>query len=312
MHDLFGRPAEIETQVVAFHDERRQRKEWLYHGFLIVERGDGPELASMLEEHRRRAVCEKAVHFVGLDGSSRRSSRTKLAVAWARALDRELLERVRFFLLGVDTRKIDRWLFGSDDGSRSEVETCIYNRFFEIGLFMALRWFFTRHDKVELVKIFAEKRDLPVDDPFLSHAPYRIEQRDSNVVVRAPEVTMVPGKAEDGEWPVWIRDSLQMTDVFVGAFAQVLDNPNRKAGCCEVAEAVLSQIRKTIENPFNVNSRAYKRLAVRFFPDKSIDEQIYEAERPYGRMYEQRELKFLNPAQLTLFDWSDISLLAPK
>jgi hypothetical protein len=113
---------------------------------------------------------------------------------------------------------------------------------------------------------------------------------------------MIPAKSEGSDWPQAVLDCLQLTDVLIGGFAQVLDDPNKKPGCIEIGEALLPRVRKMNENPFNKNSRAWKRLAMRFFPDKSIAEQVYESERPYGMMYPARRLKFEDRGQLSLFD----------
>jgi hypothetical protein len=304
MKDLFGDSMTRKTDVVAFHDERYETTaRWLYHGFLVVEHSDWQPLTALLSECRRESSCGKPVHFVELGGSSRVSSRTRLGLGWAKALERQILPHARFFLLGVDLSRIERSLFGSGARSRGVTDMRIYNRFFEIGLFTALRWFFNEMDGVHLSHVVAEKRDLPPDDPFRHRAPYRINQRDTNIAVTCPQVDMVPAKGQTDEWSQAALDCLQLTDVLIGGFAQVLDDPNKKSGCIEIAEALLPRVRKMNQNPFNKNSRTWKRLAMRFFPDKSIAEQVYESERPYGMMYPDRPLKFADRGQLSLFDF---------
>jgi len=301
MKDLFGQSCEPHANVIAFHDERYSM-EWLYHGFLIVEQDAYNSLEEFMAHCRKESACAKAVRFATLNGSSRKSSRTRLGLLWAKSLERDLLEYVRFFLLGVDLSRIDRNLFGRGEGESSDVSMRIYNRFFEIGLFSALRWFFSDMDGIQVSHIVAEERHLPEHDPFPHHAPYRINQRGSSVTVGCPQVAMIPAKSEGSDWPQAVLDCLQLTDVLIGGFAQVLDDPNKKPGCIEIGEALLPRVRKMNENPFNKNSRAWKRLAMRFFPDKSIAEQVYESERPYGMMYPARRLKFEDRGQLSLFD----------
>lgn len=298
MYDLFGELVHNKVCVLAFHDERFF-EQWLYHGFIFVEQTEWEKLGSLLECYRRETNCKEPVHFRKLRGSSKKNSRTRLAVRWAKGLDRELLNYLRFSVIGVDISKLDRSLFGEGLSLRHEVNTRIYNRFFEIGSFSALRWFFTDYDNVVLRNIIAEERGLSNDDPFRVHAPYRINARESSVSVVCSEVEMLAAKSQHTKWRQPELDCLQMADVFTGGFSQVLDYSSKsKKGCMEVADVLLPRIRKMNENPYNTNSRAYKRLAMNFFPDKSIDEQMLVGERPYGMMYNKRSLSYEDRYQL--------------
>jgi len=299
--DLFGHPVERKTTVAAFHDER-EVPGWLYHGFVLLERSGWTAFADHMRRARERASCTKPVHFVDLKGSSHGSSRTRLALNWAKAIDGDLLPLIRFFLLGIDLRKIDNRFFGDEGSTRAEKTTRRYNRFFEMGLYGALRWFFPDHDEVEVSRIFAERRSLPANDPFLQHSPYKINLRESNIRVSATEVTMLEAKREPSGFPPGIFDAIQLADVLVGGSSLLLDATGSQDGCREVANCLLPRVRKMNEVPFNTNSRAWKRLAMRFFPKQSAAKQIKTYDQAWGETYETRELTYLSKDQALLFE----------
>lgn len=287
--------------VSAFHDER-QVGSWLYHGLIIVERRHWDSLDAALRRARERSGCGRPVHFHELNSSSSGSRRTKLALAWVRGLDAELLPLIRFFLLGIDLTKSDRRFFGDESSTRKELATRRYNRFFEMALYVALRWFFSEYDDVELESIYAEERSLPTDDPFLYHAPYKINLRDSNVRVTASQVTVVRAKDPSCGHAPAVVDALQLADVYVGALSLVLDASGNQRGCCEVADAVVPRVRKMSESPFNISSRAWKRVAMRFFPKESARAQIKTYEQAWGEIYPSRSLRYVSRGQGRLFE----------
>jgi len=98
-----------------------------------------------------------------------------------------------FYLFGVNLANIDYQFFGaSADGQTRSYR--IYNRFFEIGIFSACRYFFdTTNEVVEIQKIFSEERSLERDNPFLNYAVHKINQRESNILVKCREVIQIAG-----------------------------------------------------------------------------------------------------------------------
>lgn len=303
---LFGEPVASKAQLVVFHDERKPSKgqPWLYHGFVIVERAGWQLFAQLLARCRAETGCAKPVHFVELTGRSTQSSRTRLAVAWAEAWETGLLTHARFFLLGVDSRQIDHERFGGDDSTRSDRDMRIYNRFFEMGLFTGLRWFFARTDEVQVCRVFSEERNLRTDDPFQVLPPRKINRRESNIDIISDEVEMLPGKAAPGQFAASWLDAIQLADVTLGAFATILDNPTGKNGCCEVASSLLPRVRKLNSQPINRRSRAWKRMAMRFFPSPGRTGGLVDAPDEQGRMYEKRHLLFEGRGQMEL-DFGD-------
>jgi hypothetical protein len=300
--DLLGDSVAEEVTIATFHDERLTTNGWLYHGTLVIEVGAWPEFAEFTRRKRQEADCHKPVHFQRLTGGSAGSSRTRLAVRWARSLDRDLLSVARFFLLGVDLRKIDYSRFGDASTKPRQRRTMIYNRFFEMGLFTALRWFFRDQSSIRVHRIVVEERDLPADDPFPRYAPRRIHCRESNIAFSHDEVLALPAKMlpEDRKMAPVIG-ALQITDVLVGGFSMVLDATSGKTGCCRVADALLPRIRKMNEKPYNTQSCCWKRVAMRFFPKEAGRDQIRTIGIEMGQMYGSRTLAYDDAGQTDLF-----------
>jgi len=153
------------VELLAFHDERKI-KSWLYHGFVLCEAGQFSLLMNELVEAKNESNCEfdKRIHFSELTSKSTGSSRTRTALRWVELFLKDLYKSMWFYFFGINLTNIDYEFFGSGDKDLK-----IYNRFFEIGLFSACRYFFdATTEDVEISQIFSEKRDLQKDDPFLS------------------------------------------------------------------------------------------------------------------------------------------------
>ncbi|MBN2565029.1 MAG: hypothetical protein JXB46_04905 [Candidatus Eisenbacteria bacterium] len=300
--DLLGDPAAEEVTVVTFHDERLTTNGWLYHGTLVVEVNAWSEFAEFTRRTRQETDCLKPVHFKALTGTQKESSRTRLGIRWARALDRDLLSVARFFLLGVDLRKIDHSRFGDATTKPRQRKTMIYNRFFEIGLFTALRWFFSNQPAIHVHRIVVEQRDLPADDPFPRYAPRRIQWRESNITFCHDELLALAAKTvpEDARMAPAL-DALQITDVLVGGFSMVLDATTSRTGCSRVADALLPRIRKMNDKPYNARSCCWKKVAMRFFPKDAWRDQIKVGGVGMGQMFDSRLLAYEGAGQMDLF-----------
>jgi len=292
------------VRLFVFHDERRIR-DWLYHGFVICEADQFPFLRDELFKAKAECCCapEKRIHFSELTSTSHGSSKTRTAVKWVRLFVERLYETTRFYLLGVHLSKIDYGFFGPPgDGNR---DFRIYNRFFEIGLFAACRYFFdSRNEDVEITQVFAERRDLHADDPFLTHAPHKINSRESNIVVQSREVVQIvstPSREKDN---LDYAHVLNFADVLVGSFSEVIDYTTKKSGCREVAQKAFPICRRLTEQPRNANSRYYKRCALSFFPKQFVKKSAvadYGVKPPDRQFYTNRKLRLYQPECLPGF-----------
>lgn len=286
-------------ELLAFHDER-VIPNWLYHGFVLCEGGNFPTLRDELINAKKEASCEldKRIHFSKLRSSRTGSSRTRTAVKWAELFVKKLYQSMWFYLFGINLSNIDYQFFGPS-GNGQDRDFRIYNRFFEIGLFSACRFFFdSATEDVEILQIFSEKRDLEEKNPFLTHAPYRINQRESNVVVKSKQIIQVAGTlSRENDNPECV-DVINFVDVLVGAFSQAIDYTSKSRGCTEVAEKLFPVCRRLSEKPYNRNSRYYKRYAISFFPkSKQSESKItsYGVRPPEEQFYSGRTLRLYQP-----------------
>jgi hypothetical protein len=292
-------------QLLVFHDERVIPK-WLYHGYLLCPLDQFPLVQNELMNAKEKSSCKpnKRIHFSDLRSSSHGSSRTRTAVKWARLFIDELYNKIWFYLLGVDLSNVDFRLFGTSTDS-SDRDSRIYNRFFEAGLFSACRYFFDAvKEQVEIVNIFSEKRSLERNNPFLTYAPLRMNRRGSNVIVKCRQIIQVAGViSEENTYPECVN-TLNFVDVLMGAFSQTIDYTSQSRGCTEVAEKVFPLCRKLMEEPYNINSRYYKRCALSFFPKaKRSKSQLlaYGIKPPENQFYFSRKLHLYQPQCLAGF-----------
>jgi hypothetical protein len=293
-------------ELLAFHDERAVRN-WLYHGFVLCELGRFPTLRDELINAKKEARCtlDKRIHFSQLTSSSAGSSRTRTAVKWAELFVKKLYGSMWFYLFGINLNNIDYQLFGSSADGQDR-DSRIYNRFFEIGLFAACRYFFDpATEDVEILQIFSEKRELEKKDPFATHAPYKINKRETNVVAKSRRVIEVASTlSREKDYPECV-DMVNFVDVLAGAFSQIIDFTSRSRGCAEVADKLFPVCRRLSEDPYNKNSRYYKRYAMSFFPKvKQSKSKIisYSVKPPEQQFYSRRTLRLYQPKCIPGFE----------
>jgi len=287
------------VEVLAFHDERKIPN-WLYHGFVLCEADKLSLLTDELLNAKRESECavNKRIHFSELTSRSTGSSRAMTAVKWAKLFVNKLYQSVWFYFFGINLPNIDYQLFGPSSNGQDR-DFRIYNRFFEMGLFSACRYFFdSKTEDVEILQVFSEKRDLEDDNPFPIHAPYKINKKESNVKVKSKQIVQVASSLRRETTHPECVHTLNLVDVLVGSFSQVLDYTTRKKGCTEVAEKVFPVCRRLSENPFNPHSRYYKRCAMSFFPKHSHSKpkiMSYGIKPPEDQFYWNRKVRLYQP-----------------
>jgi len=283
------------TEILAFHDERWVPN-WLYHGFILCEVSRLPSVREALLETKRKANCDlkKRIHFSELRSSSHGSSRTKTAVNWAGLFVTKLYQDMWFYLFGVNLKNIDYQFFGPTSNGQDR-HSKIYNRFFEIGLFSACRFFFDPTiEEVEILQIFSEKRELGDTNPFLTLAPYKINRRETNIVVKSKQIIQVDGVPSKEKDNPECCDILNLVDVLMGAFSQALDYTSRSRACSEVAEKLMPVCKRLSETPYNKNSHYYKRYAMSFFPKSRQSVSMirnYGIRPPEDQFYSRRTIR---------------------
>jgi hypothetical protein len=277
-----------------FHDERIVRQ-WLYHGFILCKTERLAWLRNELASVRKKSDCPsfKRIHFSKLSSGSSGSTRTKTAAGWATLFVTKLFENIWFYLFGVNLNNVDYQFFGSaDNGQKRDFR--IYNRFFEMGLFSACRYFFDiLTERIEITQIFSEERGLDANDPFLNYATYKINSKESNILVKSKCIQQVASELSREKLFPECVDIINLVDIIVGAMSEVLDFTTNKRGCKEVAEKLYGVCRRLSEDPYNKNSRYYKRYAMSFFPrTRQRKSQIinYGIRPPEDQFYQARRL----------------------
>jgi hypothetical protein len=263
-------------ELLVFHDERELKKEkWLYHGFILCKVNKCATLISDLIDKKNEAKCPigKRIHFVELTSRSAGSPSTKAAVEWAKLFRDTWYSDERgifFYLLGINQQNINYDAFGPRSNGQDR-HFRIYNRFFEIGLFSACRWFFDSATiDIEIDEIFSEKRSLGKHNSFSFYTPYKINQRESNIKVKTKTVTQLSSKpSSEKKFPDYVH-ILNLTDILVGSFSEVFDYSSTQDGCVEVAEKLYGICDRLSQNPFNTQSRYYKKYATSFFPIRKL------------------------------------------
>jgi len=294
------------VELLAFHDERKVPN-WLYHGFILCEIDRLSLLRNQLVSAKSECGCDvdKRIRFSKLTSKSTGSSRTRTAIKWARLFVNNLYGNLWFYFFGINLHNIDYEFFGPSAAGQDR-DFRIYNRFFEIGLFSACRFFFdSENEDVEIVQIVSEKRNLEEDNPFLTHAPYRINKRESNVKVRGKQVIQVASHpSREIAHPEYVH-LVNLVDVLIGSFSQVIDYTTKKNGCTEVAERVFPVCRRLSENPYNKNSRYYRRYAMSFFPKHLVsksDMMNYGIRPPGDLFYWNRVPRLYQPQCIPGFE----------
>jgi hypothetical protein len=226
-------------------------------------------------------------------------------VKWAELFVEKLYTNIWFYLSGTNLNNIDYQPFDSLTGGQGR-ESRIYNRFFEIALFAACRYFFDpATEDAEILQIFSEKRELEKSDPFATHAPYKINKRETNVVVKSRQIIQVAGTlSREKDYPEFV-DTVNFVDVLLGGFSQIIDFTSGSRGCTEVAEKLFPVCRRLSENPYNKNSRYYKRYAMSFFPKvKQSRSNIisYGIKPPEDQFYSCRALRLYQPRCIPGFE----------
>lgn len=243
-------------RVVVFHDERQLKHAWLYHGVLVVEVGSAQGLTQFLSDTRKQSGSQKDVHYAELKYRSCRSKTTKLATLWARAAPEELWKYCRFYVLGIALSNLDRSVFGDE---KRTINQNIYNRFFEIALFSALRWFYP-NDVVELIQAFSEERSLAGDNPFQSRSLYKIARREANISCACDEIILVKKRqAEEKAHPKAVA-CIQLVDLLMGGISQCYDRSSSGHAQMEIEDILREPLYELAKHPFNTNHRLYKKL----------------------------------------------------
>ncbi len=302
--DIFGNPIppnEIELNV--YHDEREIPRQWFYHSFCFIPLQNERKVLNTLCSHRRESTWESEIHFKELKGTN---TENDLAKRWVDYYGNEGIDDFYYYLLGIDLQMIEKRLWKS--GTRDHR---IYNRFFQMGLYGAIKWFFlnpdARYHEVIINKIFSHERSREDKDEFHTRPIFETLQKslssDEVIIFKTYKIKEVKSDHEEEIKHPDASHFIQFADVIMGTFSQIYDNTSNHEGKKLCARAMLKCELPGKIMSFNPNSRYYKRYAVSFFPKAKITERDFFDKTPEyflkSQFYNKRSMAFTSKGQMT-------------
>lgn len=305
--DIFGNPLLLkEIQCNVYHDEREIPSKWLYHGFLFIPIQIEQGFLDVLMKERKESTWEKEIRF-----SILRDTRTMNALAfrWIKLFCDFLYDKTYFYFLGVNCTNLTKDLWDSKIRNFK-----IYNRFFQIGLYGAIKWFFLNQSacfkRVVIQNIFSDAKSRTPQDKFHSQP---LEEIDFKALIKNEPILFENEKiievdSDHNKETTYINQShiIQFVDMTIGGISQVLDNTSIHAAKCKVAEILVNaKIPKGIMGGRKFKSICYKKYAVSFFPknklskDEIINKSIFTQKNQF---YDERILNFYNKDQLNYLE----------
>lgn len=309
MTDLFGNSVPIkQIECNVYHDEREIPSKWLYHGFLFVPVDSQVSILNDLARERKESGWEKEIHFSNLDKTR---TMNNLAIRWVELFCSSHYRSIYFYLLGVDYSKLAKDLWEN----RKTRDFKIYNRFFQIGLYGAIKWFFLNptagFQKVVIKGLFSDAKSRTQQDRFhskpISEIEFKAIMKDESIFFEREEIVEVESNHETEKTYKNESHLIQYVDLITGGFSQVFDNTSKQEGKCEIAKIL---VRNGLPEEImgydstHFKSDYYKKYAVSFFPKTKlsrahiINKDIFTSKNQF---YNKRNLLFLSKDQLSLF-----------
>lgn len=301
--DIWGNEMPLkEITVNVYHDEREVTNEWLYHSFLFVPIQNEEDVFNLLNKARRKSRWEKELHFSGLEKTD---TENRLALEWIDLFGQSLFGDIYFYFFGVNYQNLEKSLW-----KRPQRDSKIYNRFFQIGLYGAVAWFFLRagFEKVSIQNIFSDKKSRGQADSFHTQPIEEIEIKSllkgENIIFAYPKIIEVESDHEKEKDYPSKSHFIQLLDLLIGTFGQIFDNTSYQEGKRMAADKCLWFELPAKLMRYNPNSRYYKRYAISFFPKQRLTKkEILEGDirGKVNQFYSEREMKYVSRNQLSLF-----------
>ncbi len=293
-------PSEITVNV--YHDEREIANDWLYHSFLFVPIQNEENVLNLLDERRQRSGWKKEMRFKGL---AKTGIENRLACEWIDLFGQSLFGEIYFYFFGVNYQNLEKTLW-----KRPQRDSKIYNRFFQIGLYGAIKWFFLSggFEKVSVQNIFSDEKSRKGEDRFHTQPIEEIESKSllkgENILFPCPRIIGVESNHEKEKTYPAKSHFIQLSDLLMGTFSQIYDNTSDQEGKRMAANKCIRFELPAKLMKYNPNSRYYKRYAVSFFPRRKLTKkEILESgiTGEVNQFYNEREMKYTTKNQLPLF-----------
>lgn len=294
-----------EFQCSVYHDEREIPDRWLYHGFLFVPVNFEESLLQMLATKREESTWEKEIHFSDLKDTR---TMNNLAVKWIKLFCCSLYDKTYFYFFGVDYNNLTKDLW---DNKKTR-DFKIYNRFFQIGLYGAIKWFFLNltsgFQKVVIQNIFSDAKSRRPQDKFHTQPITKI---DSKAIIRNEPITFKRSAVIEVDSCHYKEKKytnqshiIQYLDLVIGGLSQVFDDTSNHEGKLKVARTLIERRLPEKIMGYNINSIYYKKYALSFFPKYKLSKEDIMDKKIFAKrnqFYNKRTLAFYNRVQINLF-----------
>jgi hypothetical protein len=301
---LFGDPiTKKEITCFIYHDERLIGN-WLYHAFLFVPTKHRNNFLSFLEDIRQDTKWHKELHFKALETTR---TENKCAAGWVSCYLDEKFQGAPFYLLGTNQENLAHELW-----DRDQRDFKIYNRFFQIGLYAAIKWFFLNPkagcSRVVIEQIFSDAKNRRMEDRFhtqpIEDIEFQAEIKDEPITFVSKKIIEIDSDhSKENKYPEE-RHFVQLVDLLLGGFSQALDNTSTHEGKRLIAKIVLAHNIPTDLMDYNFDSPYYKKIGVSFFPKfKLSKKEVLDASifREKSQFYSKRDLLASHQGQGNLF-----------
>jgi len=296
----------IKMHCSVYHDERIVPNKWLYHGLLFIPVKNETQVLELLSNARLATDCNSVIHFHDLRDTA---VENQLAEAWIDFFCNELSTMTYFYFIGIDLTKLAQKLWPSHRGDK------IYNRFFQIGLYGGIKWFFLNKEagfyEVDIHKIFSHTKSRHPRDRFRTQAVedimFKSASKEENICFENPEIIEISDDHREDTATAEKCQIIQYVDLIIGTLSQTFDYTSQHLGKCIVADKLCANnlpFEILYTNKPNFRSYFYKKYAVSFFPRDKIPElDILEnaITTAKNQFYQYREAKYLRRYQGSLF-----------
>ena len=290
-----------------YHDERKIPSKWLYHGFLFIPCDKKSVVLELLNVARAKSTWDCVLHFHDLRNTL---TENKLAELWTNLFCFDFREITFFYYIGIDYTKLAKklWL-----GCRRDK---IYNRFFQIGLYGAIKWFFLNkeagYNEVTVNKIFSHAKTRYKKDRFrtqpIEDITFKSMIKNEKINFEYPQIIEIADDHREESEYSEKSHIIQYVDLIIGGLSQIFDCTSQHIGKCIVADRLCGNNLPTEIIYYDMpkfKSNYYKKYAISFFPKEKVSEKdilqnnIITAKNQF---YHSRELKYLAKFQYALFN----------
>lgn len=269
----FGIGPEPPPTVSVYVDESKPDENcpWLVIGILILPDTLREKALENLRASRARFGYGKEIHFVEIRNHSMspHGARTKVAIDWVRQVVYDQRKMWNLHVVAIKRSMLEHRRFGDD------ADDNIYARFFRSALRYGLKA--TASGNV-VSRIFHDDSHLERHEYFSWNAIRRLAIED-RINFSCNEIEFISSDHEKLGHPVpWAAELIQLVDVWMGCFRQILAMPSTKKGRLEIAEHACGlirilndpkhQCRPLRSAPCKYDHRG--RCSVGFFPDGEI------------------------------------------